>query len=195
MAASRRTQSSTMGACAVSRAASVAFATAAWCVGEEVHDGRRDARQGILVELFGIVRAGERLALVLRGRQRPRHTRRDSHALPGRAAITLALPARVALHLVVRIEAFALEQAFGEQQRHGRIVGPRAARQIEGSAAEQVPDGREAPRFAELRVRGQRIAHGQPDQRSLEPLAQRSRGIQDIGRPAWDRPSRDQSRM
>ena len=81
----------------------------------------------------------------------------------------------------MRVEALALEQAFGEQQRHGRVVGPRAARQIEGSAAEQVPDGREAARLAKLGVRGQRIAHGQPDQRSLEPLAQRARGIQDIG--------------
>ena len=95
----------------------------------------------------------------------------------------------------MRVEAFAFEQAFREQQRHGRIVGPRAARQIEGPAAEQVADRGEAPGLAELRVRGKRIAHGQPDQRPLESLAQRARGVQHVGCLHRDRLRGDQPRM
>ena len=163
MAASSRTQSSTIGACAVIARRFGGLGHRGRRVGEEVHDHRRDARQRILVELLRVVRTGERLALVLRRGQRPRHAGRDAHALPGRAAITLALPAHVALHLVVRVESFALEQAFGQQQRHGGVVGPGAARLVEGTAAQQVPHGGEAARLAELRVRGQRVAHGQPD--------------------------------
>ena len=149
---------------------------------------------GSLSSCSGSCEPGERLALVLRRGQRPRHVGRDAHALPGRAAVSLALPAREALHLVVRVEAFALEQALGEQQRHGGVVGPGAARQIEGPAAQQVADGREAARLAELGVRGQRIAHREPDQRALESLAQRARRVQHLGRLQWDRRCRQPRR-
>ena len=127
---------------------------------------------GSLSSWSGIVRPRERLPLVLRGGERARHVRRDPHALAGGAAVALALPAREARHLVVGIEAFALEQAFGQQQRHGRVVGPGAARQVERPAAQQVADRREAAGLAELRMRRERVADGQAQQRALEAVAQ-----------------------
>ena len=59
------------------------------------------------------------------------------------------------------------------QAPRGRSKGPPPSRS---------PTGGEAAGLAELRVRGQRIADGEADQRALEALAQAARGVQDVGR-------------
>ena len=69
-----------------------------------------------------------------------------------------------------RIETAALEQALGQQQRHGGIVGPGPPPKIERPTAEQVAHGSETARFPKLRMRRECVADRQAQQGSLEAL-------------------------
>ena len=75
-------------------------------------------------------------------------------------------PAQVALALVQRHEATGLDQALGQAQRHGGVVGPLPRAQPEGAAADHVGDRREAARRLELERSAERIADGEAEQRA-----------------------------
>ena len=64
-----------------------------------------------------------------------------------------------------------------------------------GPAAQQVADGGEAARLAELSMRGQRVAHREAQQCALEAVAQGARGVHDLGRPGRIRRRRRRRRM
>ncbi len=121
------------------------------------------------------MRPGKRLLTPAGLGERTRGAGGDPDAFSGAGQVSLALPAPVALHLIDRIERLALEQALREAQRHGRIVAPAPARQLERPAAEQIGHWRERSRPAVLGGRAERIAERQPEQRAEIALAQRAR--------------------
>src|SRR5690606_3625952 len=82
------------------------------------------------------------------------------------APVAFTVPAYVALHLVARVEAAALEDALGEAERHGGVIGPLARREAVGPAAAQVVERREAAGPLELDGRAERVADGESEQRA-----------------------------
>src|SRR5690606_7162935 len=90
----------------------------------------------------------------------------DIEAAAGAAPVAVAVPVYVALHLVARVEAAALEDALGEAERHGGIIRPLARGEAVGSAAAQVVERREAARPLELDGRAERVAGGESEERA-----------------------------
>ncbi len=84
--------------------------------------------------------------------------------------MTLAVPPDVAAQLVGGVETADLDEALGQAERHGGVVGPGARRQPEGAAADQVREGVEGAGRAELHRGAQRVADGQADQRAADAL-------------------------
>src|SRR4029078_8059213 len=73
------------------------------------------------------------------------------------AVVPLMPPAHVALQLIDRVEASALDQALGKAQRHRRVVGPFARPELERAAANHGGDWRERARALAL-ARGPPVA-------------------------------------
>src|SRR5215207_5014487 len=78
------------------------------------HHGRCDARQYFRIELSRIVRARKNLPPPLRCCNGARCIRGDADALSSGGKVTLALPTRIAFHLIARLEAVARDQAVRE---------------------------------------------------------------------------------
>ena len=85
-----------------------------------------------------------------------------THCPVGRQ-VPLLLPAPIARDLVARIEAPALEQALGQTQRHGGVIAPGAARQVEGPPPSRSPTGGKRPRAG---TGSRRRAHRPPPVRA-----------------------------
>ena len=101
----------------------------------------------------------------------------DVEAPPGARPVSLAIPAHVALELVDRIEAAALNEALGQAERHRGVVGPApgggrtgrrrpcrsAARRCRAAeldgGADGVADGEAKERAAEAVSIERRLAH------------------------------------
>ena len=73
--------------------------------------------------------------------------------------MTLAPPAAVPLHLVASIEATALNQAFGQAERHRCIVGPLARLEVEWPASDHIYDGLESAFGPKLHRRAHRVSN------------------------------------
>jgi hypothetical protein len=56
----------------------------------------------------------------------------------------------VTLHLIVRVEAVAFHQAFGQAQRHGGVVRPLAGLKVEWAATDNRVQGRESSGWLKL---------------------------------------------
>src|SRR5512134_1696352 len=112
-------------------------------VGEEVHGDRGQAHDGAVAGRAGVGGAGQRLAGLAVAVQGAGYGAPDVEAPAGAAQVAGLPPAAVALHLVPRVEAPALEQAGAEAQGHGGVVGPLAGGQVERAAAGHAGDGRE----------------------------------------------------
>src|SRR5579862_4909056 len=139
---------------------------------EEVQRYRYDSRERLRILRLRVVCAREGLPPPLGERQRAAGRPRDAHTVAGRREVALLLPEAITIDLIARIEAFAFEEALGETQRHGGVVTPPAAWQLERSSAEHVAHRCEATRAAKLRGGGNRIADRKPKQRPLESPAQ-----------------------
>jgi hypothetical protein len=67
-------------------------------------------------------------------------------------------------HLIHRVELSALEEALGQAQGHGRVVGPLARLEPERPSTRHVSERFERAAGRELDSRSNRIAAGQTDQ-------------------------------
>ena len=75
-------------------------------------------------------------------------------------------PADVSIKLIDRLEVTCLDQALCQAQGHGRVVGPLARCEAEGTATEHVVDGREGAWGLELERRPQGVADGESEERA-----------------------------
>src|SRR6185437_9428410 len=118
------------------------------------------------------VRAGEKLTAPPRPGESAGGAGGDAEALSGGRKVAVALPARVALHLVMCVEAIGSEQAVGETERHGGVIAPSTAGQRERTAADQRAYRREAAGAAVLRRGRDRIRGREAEQGAEKPLTQ-----------------------
>src|SRR5207245_6023556 len=120
----------------------------------EPHDRTVARRHRIGSTAVWLVRALEPL-------QSLAHRAADVEAATRAALVPVPIPPHVALELVHRIEAAAFYEALGEAERHRGVVSPRAGREVEGAATDDVGDGPERARLAELEGRPERVAGGE----------------------------------
>jgi len=73
-------------------------------------------------------------------------------------------PGEVTLALILWLETVLFEQTFRKAERHGGIVGPLAGLQVEGTAADDVVDGRELAGGGEFKGGAKGIAGGEAKQ-------------------------------
>jgi len=128
------------------------------------HGNRRKAHQGAVPcrPLVGQPRigfAGEDEALEGLSGRRP-----DIKAASVRAQVAFPEPAAVPLQLVDGVEPPLLDEALGEAEGEGGVVGPRAGLEVERSAADHAGDGRERAGRPELKRRAEGVAHGQAEE-------------------------------
>ena len=134
----------------------------------EEHGPRGQAHEGAVAGGEGVRGTAQGVAGLLEGCEGGADRRTDVEALPVAAEVALAPPAVVALHLVFGIHAPAGDQALGQAEGHGRVVGPLARLQAEGAAAGHLRDGPEGAGGAELNGRPQGIADGEADETAAE---------------------------
>src|SRR5205085_1758349 len=82
------------------------------------------------------------------------------------AQISFSPPPDVPPHLVVGIEAAAVDETFGQAQRHRRVVGPLTRREPERTTADHVVDWRSTALRGELERRAESIANREADETS-----------------------------
>ena len=108
----------------------------------------------------------------------------DIEAVSCAAHVPVPVPADIALHLIAGIEAFLLDQAFGQTKRHARVVGPLTWLQVKGSATDHIGNRRKVSALLELDGRAYGIANGQPQQASPDSVLWSDRHSQNM-RNAW----------
>lgn len=77
---------------------------------------------------------------------------------PVQLFVALAIPSQIPSQLIDGPEAFALDEALGQTERHRRVVRPSARTPPERPAAHHVGDGLECAWAPELEGRAQRVA-------------------------------------
>jgi hypothetical protein len=94
----------------------------------------------------------------------------DAEALDGAAQMALTKPADIAPELLQRVEPIFFDQAFGQAESHGCVVGPLARFQVERAAADHICYGFRCPGRLEFQRGPQGVPHGQADQAVKVPI-------------------------
>ena len=86
----------------------------------------------------------------------------DSNVETGSRATEISFlpPATVPIHLILRVKVALFDQALGQTQSHGGIVGPLTWFQRERPTADQVGDRFEGARRLKLQGGTKRVANG-----------------------------------
>src|SRR5947208_5167024 len=121
----------------------------------------REAHEGSVPSGGGIRGTARGIAGAFEAHEGRAHGVADVEAPSGRAQVAVAPPADVAHELVDRVEAAPLDQALGEAERHGRVVGPGPGGEVERTAADELGDGAEGAGRAEFKGGTEGVAEGE----------------------------------
>jgi hypothetical protein len=85
-------------------------------------------------------------------------------------------PSAVPGELIHRIEAFALDQALGQAERHGGVIGPLTGLQAECPATHDVGDRAKRPGALELQRRPEGVTRGKTEEGITVPVNEMHEG-------------------
>jgi hypothetical protein len=116
----------------------------------------------------------------------------DIEAAAGAAQVAFSPPAYVALHLIFRVEAVAVDQAFAKAKRHAGVIGPLAwlqttlqigcARNGKRAAPNHVRKRFKRAGRLEFQCGAQSITGSQPEQRAVVTAPQYPQAARSGGR-------------
>lgn len=144
---------------------------------------RGEAHDGAIARRVGTGASRHRLPRAPEVRECREGGAADIEAAPGRGVLALLQPAQEAPHEVVRIEIGLMQQALGQAERHGGVVGPLSRFQPEGAAPDHVGDRREAAARQELDRGADRIPYGEAEETAKGAVEMRVA----LHAPLWDR--------
>jgi hypothetical protein len=117
-----------------------------------------------------IGRAAEGIAGRLVAAQGRAHGASNIEAGTVAAEIAELRPTAIAVHLIDGVEALPHDQAGGQAEGHGGVVGPLPRLQLEWTAADDVREQREAAARREFHGRADGVADGQPEQAAAKTV-------------------------
>ncbi len=137
---------------------------------ETVQHRGREAHDGAVAGVVGRRRAGEGVARATEGGQGALRRDADVEAGAGAGVGALAPPGDEAGHEVARVEAVPLDEALGQRQRHGRVVGPLPRLEVEGTAARHLGVVGLAVSGGELQGGAERVADGEAQEGAADAV-------------------------
>ena len=136
----------------------------AWPVLPEPEGDRGEPHQRAVARASRIGRTGERIAGPSIPVQCLAGGVPDVEAVPVARVVAIPPPLDEAVHQVPAVERLGGPQTVGEGQRHGRVVGPVAGRQLERAAARHVLQARLRIPGPEFERRSHRVAHRETEE-------------------------------